>query len=459
MELTADEIANATNGTIVAGSHDARADGFAIDSRRVLPGSGFVALRSVRDGHDFVADAFAHGATLALVERRLDVSGSGTLIEVADTLTALETLARAARDRLPHATFVGITGSAGKTATKDLTAAAVGRVRRVHASPESFNNEAGVPLTLLGASPDVEVVITEMGARAAGNIRDLAALVRPSIGVVTHIGLAHAGLLGGREGITAVKGELLEALPGDGLAVLNADCDASRALAGRTSARVVRVGRSDDADIRTSDVVLDDELRPRFRIETPQGSAQIALSLRGDHQVENAAQAVAVALEIGVPLDAAAAGLADATPAAHRMELERTAEGALVVNDAYNSSPTSAAAAIRSLARLPVRGRRIAVLGEMLELGDQSRDEHAAIGALAAAEGIDLLVAVGECAEQLADGARTGNLTVVIAADADAAARIVADELHAGDAVLVKASRAVGLERVAAALTQGSTRT
>jgi UDP-N-acetylmuramoyl-tripeptide--D-alanyl-D-alanine ligase len=459
VELTAREIAAATGGELVAGAPDATAWGFAIDSRRLVPGEAFVALRAERDGHHFVADAFSRGATVALVERNIDApTSSGALIRVDNTLRALQTLASRARDQLSRAVFVGITGSAGKTATKDLTAAAAGRGRVVHASPESFNNEAGVPLTLLGAPENTEILITEMGARFEGNIRELTDIVRPTIGVVTHVGLAHAGLLGGREGIAQVKGELVEALPSDGLAVLNAECDATPGLAARTSARVIRVGRGADADLRAVDVTFDEHLRARFTLETPAGAAPVTLPLRGDHQVENAAQAVAVALEVGVPLEAAVAGLADARSAAHRMELSRTADDVLVLNDAYNSSPTSAKAAIRSLAKLPVKGRRIAVLGEMLELGEQGESEHVALGELAAAEGIDLLIAVGDRADQLANGAKKGRIEVISAADADDAARRVIEELRAGDAVLVKASRAVGLELVAEALTRGGAR-
>ena len=335
MELSAKELAGATDGDIVAGTGDASATSFTIDSRELVPGACFVALRGARDGHDFVADAFARGASLAIVEHPLDAPVPGaTLIVVGNTLTALAASARLARDRLAQATVVGITGSAGKTATKDLTAAALGRTRRVHASPGSYNNEAGVPLTLLGAPSDTEVVVTEMGARFAGNIADLAEIAQPEIGVITHVGLAHAGHLGGRAGIARVKGELVEALPAAGLAVLNDDCDSMPELARRTVARVVRVGHETRADIRWSNVTLDDELRPRFLLETAAGSTNVALAVRGEHQVENAAQAVAVALELGVPLDAAVAGLADARAATHRMELTRTANGLLVINDA-----------------------------------------------------------------------------------------------------------------------------
>jgi UDP-N-acetylmuramoyl-tripeptide--D-alanyl-D-alanine ligase len=456
VELSAREIAAAADGQIAAGSPDTLASSFTIDSRQLQRGGCFFALCSVRDGHDFVTDAFGQGAAVAVVERAVQPPIPGaTLVLVDDAMDGLSSIARLARRRLADATVVGITGSAGKTGTKDLTAAAIGRVRRVHSSPGSYNNEAGVPLTLLGAPMDAEVVVAEMGARSVGNIAHLADIAEPRIGVITHVGMAHAGSLGGRPGIARVKGELLEALPADGLAVLNDECDATPLLALRTAARVVRVGRGPGADIRCTKITLDEELRPRFLLESAWGTAPVALEVRGEHQVENAAQATAVALELGVPLDAAVAGLADARAAAHRMELVRTTGGVLVINDAYNSSPTSAAAAVRSLARLPVTGRRVAVLGEMLELGDEADAEHVAIGALAAEVGLDVLVAVGDRAEQLADGARGTRVAVLMVPDPAAASAVVSGEVREGDAVLVKASRAVGLERVAEALAHG----
>jgi UDP-N-acetylmuramoyl-tripeptide--D-alanyl-D-alanine ligase len=458
MELTAAEIVAATGGHVVAGDAAARATSFTIDSRLVTPGACFVALHGTRDGHEFVADALARGATVAIVEQLPasrtggSVAAGATIVQVEDGMAALASLAHHARERLDAAAIVAITGSAGKTATKDLTAAALGRTHAVHASPGSFNNEAGLPLTLLGAPAGVDAVVAELGARFAGNIADLAAIARPTIGVITHVGLAHAEHLGGRDGVAQVKGELVEALAADALAVLNDDCDATPGLAARTKARVLRVGRGTGADVRATDVSLDDELYARFRLESPWGSTTVELTVRGEHQVDNAAQAAAVALSLGTPVAEVAAGLRDARGADHRMEVFRTADGVLVLDDAYNSSPTSAAAAVRSLASLPVAGRRVAVLGEMLELGDQSDAEHAALGALAAATGIDLLIAVGTRAERMVEGARGSGLTVLTVTDPTAAPGVVAAEVRNGDAVLVKASRAIGLERVAEAL-------
>ncbi len=458
MRLRAIEIARATDGTLLPGRgpNDPVATSYAIDSRLVEPGACFFALRADRDGHAFVADAVARGARVAVVDTAPAQPVDAAIVTVVDPMAALQTLAATARDRLAGA-VVGITGSAGKTATKDLSAAAVAAGRRVHASPGSFNNEAGVPLTLLGAADDTEVVVAEMGARFAGNIADLTVFARPTIGVVTNIGLAHAGHLGGPEGIARVKGELIESLPSDGLAVLNADCEWTEELAARTDARVLRVGTGTGADVRVSVLGLDDELCPTVELSTPWGDARVALRLRGAHQAGNAAMAVTVAASLGVPVERAAAALAGVVAAAHRMELVRTASGVAVLNDAYNSSPTAADAALRALAALSVDGRRLAVLGEMLELGEHADEEHEALGRLAADLGLDAVLAVGEHADAIVRGAGP-RLSARVVPDASAAAVAVRDEVRAGDAVLVKASRAIGLEVVIEALAAGSDR-
>src|SRR4051794_15055249 len=268
MDMTAAEIATACSGEVIGPPATAR--GFAFDSRILVPGEGFVALRADRDGHAFLDDAFRRGAALALVERTpVTPTSDATYVIVADTADALLSLGRAARDRLGAIDVVAITGSAGKTSTKDLTAAAIGAGRSVHAGAASFNNEIGLPITLLATPLDADVVVLEMGARFAGNITTLCATARPRVGVVTNIGLAHAEHLGGRDGIALAKGELLEALPPDGLAVLNADCPAHVALRRRTTARVLTVGESPAADVRIRDLHLDEELRASFGLDTP----------------------------------------------------------------------------------------------------------------------------------------------------------------------------------------------
>jgi UDP-N-acetylmuramoyl-tripeptide--D-alanyl-D-alanine ligase len=455
VDLTRDEIATITGGVLSgatsAGSAEPVARGMSFDSRTLVPGEGFVALHDVRDGHDYVADAFAAGASLALVER-VPPGVDGPLVVVPDTAAALRALGVAARNRIEHATVIGITGSAGKTSTKDLTAAALAARSRVHASVASFNNEIGLPVTLLAAE-DVEAVVLEMGARFAGNIRDLCSIARPSIGVITHIGLAHAEHLGGPAGIAAVKGELLDALPVDGLAVLNADDAATAELRARSAAPVLTAGSAAGADVRTSEVRLDHQLRVTFRLDSPWGSApDVRLAVRGAYQVQNAALAAAVALAQGVSVEDVAGALATAGTAALRMEMHRSPAGVVVLNDSYNASPTSMRASLDSLAALPVRGRRIAVLGEMRELGPIAASEHAALGEHLADLGVTVLVVVGPNTEELATAAARRGVEVHPVVDHEAATSLVRAVAAPGDAVLVKASRAVGLERVAAAL-------
>lgn len=454
MDLSLDAIARLTGGRVLnaPADRDVTARGWSFDSRTLEPGSGFVAVRGERDGHDFVADAFARGATVALVERE-PVGVTGPLVVVDETFVALRALAVAARDRLDGALVVGITGSVGKTSTKDLTAAVLAAGFRVHASAASFNNELGLPVTLLGAPETTEALVLEMGARFAGNIADLCAVARPTVGVVTNLGLAHAEHLGGPEGVAAEKGELLAALPADGLAVLNAESEPSRALRERTRARVVTAGATADADVRTSSVRVDGELRAAFALDSPWGSApEVRLAVRGAYQVANAAMAAAVALSAGVPLDSVVDALATAGTAAWRMELSRTAAGLVVLNDSYNANPTSMAAALEALATLGVPGRRIAVLGEMRELGAHAAEEHARVGALAADAAVDLLVAVGAGTDELATEAAARGVEVLQVEDAAEAAAVVQSLAAPGDGVLVKASRAIGLEQVAAAL-------
>jgi UDP-N-acetylmuramoyl-tripeptide--D-alanyl-D-alanine ligase len=455
VDLSAGQVAEITRGVVVTGSADARVTSFAIDSRVLEPGACFVALVAERDGHDFVPDAFARGATVALVTDDRDAGAPpGTaVVRVDDAFAALARLGEWARTALGDAVVVGITGSSGKTSTKDLTAAALGAAYEVHASPGSYNNEAGVPLTLLSAPGRANALVLEMGARAHGDIAALAAVARPTVGVITNIGLAHAGSLGGREGVAKVKGELLESLDPDGTAVLDAGDPATPGLAGRTSARVLLVSAGDaEADVRATDVELDAALRPRFMLSSPWGSGAVALSVRGAHQVVNASLAAAVALAHGVPFADVATALAEVQPARWRMEVALTTDGIVVLDDAYNANPSSMAAALDALARVDVPGRRVAVLGEMRELGELSEPEHAALGDLVGDSAVDALVAVGPETAPLARQARAAGVAVTEVPDADAALDAVKGFVHDGDAVLVKASRAVGLELVATAL-------
>ena len=435
-------MAAATGGS-VTGPDDAPLNAVATDSRALDGGELFVALRADRDGHDFVGAALAAGAGGVLVDHSWAVTAAALpvpLIAVADTGAALLDLGRAARTRLATASVVAITGSVGKTSTKDLTAGALGAGLEVVASEKSFNNEIGVPLTLANAAPSIEVAVIEMGARGAGHLTLLCDVARPTVGVVTAVAPAHTEAFGSLDAVAAAKGELVEALPVDGVAVLNSDDERVAAMSARTTARVLRYSAtgSASADVVAFDVSVDDALRPRFAAATPWGRIDVALEARGVHQVGNALAALAVAGSCGVSLEDAASGLASAALSPWRMELARTSSGTLVLNDAYNANPASMAAALEALAALPAR-RRVAVVGEMAELGAISEAEHQAVAASARRLGVDL-IAVG-----------TGDYGVT-PVDGIEAAVAALGVLGPDDAVLVKASRVAGLERLAARL-------
>lgn len=429
MRWLASEIAHAVGGSLHG--HDVEVDGATIDSRRVRGGELFVPVRADRDGHAFVAEAVAAGASAYLTER---TPGAGTAIAVDDTVAALAALGRAARDRLPDR-VVGITGSAGKTSTKDLLAAALTGPFRPAASERSFNNELGVPLTLVNAPDGTDAAVVEMGARGAGHIRVLCDIARPTVGVVTNVGLAHTEMLGSIDGVAHAKAELVGALPVSGWAVLNADDERVAAMADSSVAQVLMFGL-EHGEVRTTGLTLDDELRPAFRLVTPWGDADVRLAVRGAHHAANAVAAAAAGLAVGAGLEEVASGLSRARLSPWRMDLTSTVAGGTVLNDAYNANPASTEAALRALAALPAR-RRVAVLGPMLELGGYSASEHHRIGELARRLGIDHLVAVG------APG--YGGEEVAGVDDAAALVGVVGP----GDAVLVKGSRAAGLERLA----------
>ncbi|MEE3852150.1 UDP-N-acetylmuramoyl-tripeptide--D-alanyl-D-alanine ligase [Gordonia sp. LSe1-13] len=437
MQFKASQVAVAVSGRLVG--DDVDIDGAGIDSRTVAAGQLFVPIVAARDGHEFVSSAQASGATAYLSSEGSVPGASIPAITVTDTAAALADLGGAARDRLPDR-VVGVTGSVGKTSTKDLLAGALATTFRTTASEKSFNNELGLPLTLVNAPDDTEAVVVEMGARGVGHIDLLCSIARPTVGIVTRVEGVHLELFGDIESVARAKGELVESLPVDGLAVLNADDERVAAMAERTDAGVLTFGLTSSADVSASGVVVDDELRASFRLHTPWGDADIALGARGEHQVPNALAAVAAAGWLGVPVERMAQGLIVAALSGLRMELATSAAGVVVLNDAYNANPTSMAAALRSLAALDA-GRRVAVLGTMGELGAGSAAAHASIAEQARDLGIEVIAVdapdYGESARHVPD--------------VDAAVADLAD-LRSGDAVLVKASRVAALERVAAAL-------
>ncbi len=424
-----------------------------IDSRQAAPGALFAALPGSRvDGHDFAAAAVAAGAVATLGSRP---TGGPALI-VPDVPAALAALARAVVDLLPDLVVVGITGSAGKTTTKDLTAHLLATLGSTVAPPNSFNNEIGHPLTVLRADAGTRYLISELSARGPGHIAALCRIAPPRLGAVLCVGNAHAGEFGGQQGIAAAKSELPAALPADGVALLNADDPLVAAMAARTAARVVTFGRSAGADLRAQDVSLDRLSRPRFRLVTTRGSAQVELRLHGEHNVTNALAAAGLAAELGMDLPEIAARLSEATAGSKwRMEVTQRPDGVVVVNDAYNASPEAMTAALTALGVMAAGGRAYAVLGPMTELGERSAEFHEQAGVVAARTGLTGIIAVGEAAAPILTGAKSvpgyaGELLAV--PDADAAVAAVTERLRPGDIVLVKASRVIGLETVALAL-------
>lgn len=431
MRLTASEVAQAAGGRLAG--PDVEVSGVSIDSRTVGRGELFVPVVAERDGHDFIDDALSAGAAAYLTA--MPPRGA-TAVAVDDTAAALAELGRYARSKF-DGPVVGITGSVGKTSVKDMAAAAIRADRPTHASPMSFNNELGVPLTVVNCPEEAEAVVVEMGARGKGHIAWLCSLAQPTVGVVTAVGAAHTELFGTVEAVAEAKGELVEALNASDVAVLNADQPLVAAMAERTEAEVLTFGRT-AGEVRASGVSLDDGLCPRFWLETPNGQAEVSLAACGEHMVDNALAAAAAALAVGVGVDEIAAGLGLAQLSPWRMEVSELTSGAVLINDAYNANPMSMAAGLRSLAAVD-RRRRVAVLGVMAELGERAAADHAVIGELAQDLGIEVIpVATADYGMEPVS---------------DAAAAVAALGVVDGDtAVLVKASRAAGLEAVAAAL-------
>jgi len=456
--LSLARIAQITGGQLRHGDPAAVVSGeVVIDSRRAGPGGLFAAVAGERsDGHDFAAAAVAAGATAVLATRPVPVPS----VLVADVPAALAALARAVVDALPAARIAGITGSSGKTSTKDLAAQLVERLGPTIAPAGSFNNEFGHPLTVLRADASTRYLVLELSARGIGHIAYLCRVAPPRYGVVLNVGHAHAGEFGGLDQVARAKGELPEALPADGVAVLNADDPRVLAMAARTQARVVTFGvEAGGVPVRAADIRLDELGRPSFTLLTPEGSAPVTLRLHGAHNVPNALAAAALAGELGLSLGDIADGLGAAVARSRwRMEVRQRTDGVTVINDAYNANPESVRAALDALAHLAQGSRGFAVLGHMAELGGTSRSSHEAIGEYAARvsdSGLAGLIAVGEEAAPLLAGARRVRSwpgEALAAPDGAAALELLANRLKPRDVVLVKASRAAHLEGVAAAL-------
>jgi UDP-N-acetylmuramoyl-tripeptide--D-alanyl-D-alanine ligase len=458
--LTLPEIAAITGGTL----HDAADPAVPVtglpvcDSRQAGPGSLFAAITGARaDGHDFAGQAFIAGAACVLGTRPV----GGPAVVVPDVTEALGRLARYALGQAVGATVIGLTGSAGKTTTKDLLAHVLAGHGPVVATPGSFNTQIGLPLTVLRAEPGTRYLVLEMGARHVGDIRYLTTLTPPQVGIVLNVGSAHLGEFGGREAIAAAKSELVQALPdaAGGIAVLNADDPLVSAMSARTRARVISYGTG-HADVRADEITLTGG-RASFALVTPSGSAPVSLRHLGVHQVHNALAVAAAGYGLGLPPGAVADALSTAQPSPSRLQVSDGPDGVTVINDAFNANPESMAAGLRAFTAYSGGRRKVAVLGEMRELGTAADDAHQATGRLAAELGVDVLVVVGDGpVRHLAEAAAASQPAPAVrtVAGPEALRRELAALVEPGDVVFIKASRSIGLEnfRLHASLEPGA---
>jgi UDP-N-acetylmuramoyl-tripeptide--D-alanyl-D-alanine ligase len=447
--MSVNDVVQATRGRLITGSPDASLSALFTDSREVKPGGLFVALRGAQsDGHGFISQALEHGAAGILCERPPQATENAAVIVVADTRQALFdiTADRLRRQALP---IVAITGSAGKTTTKELIAHVLGRRLRVHKSEGNLNTYTGIPMTIFQMDPRDRALVVEYAMSRAGEIRELTQFAPPTIGVVLNVGLAHVGFLGSIDAVAAAKRELVEGLTSGGLAVLNADDPRVRAMS-VVARRFTLYGVAGDAGVRAERIRLHGLEGSTFSLVTPRGKAEVYLRLPGQHSISNALAAAAVALEFEFDAPAIASALHGFAPPARRMNIITGRNGATVIDDSYNASPGSMAAALHVLQLAPKGSLKVAVLGDMLELGDHAGRAHEEIGTLAG-KTADVVIAVGEFASRVVQSARQAGLATdraFVVQGTDEAVAKLAPLLAPQTQVLVKGSRGMRLERV-----------
>ena len=450
--LRLSEIARITGGKTYHGIDDAPADPLVdgpvvTDSREAAAGSLYIArIGQAMDGHQFVAAARARGAVAALTSRPV---ADLPCVVVEDVQAALFELARALVERSSRTVVIGITGSSGKTSTKDLLSSVLQHHGETVANVGSLNSEVGVPLTVCRITPNTAYLVLEMGSRGIGHITYLSRMAPPRIGVVLNVGTAHIAEFGTREAIGTAKAEMVQCLPATGFAVLNADDPIVAAMASQTRAHVIPVGRSASATVRATEISLDLQARASFTLVTDQGSAPVALGLHGEHHVGNALAVAAVALAVGMSLHAVAGALGEARPLSRwRMEVHERPDGVTIVNDAYNANPDSMRAALNALATMGQGRQTWAVLGEMRELGSDSITEHEALGRLAVQLNVTRVVAVGDGTQPIDKAARhagSSSEESTWVPDVEAAYDLLRQRLAPGDIVLLKSSHDAGL--------------
>jgi len=466
LTLSVGRLLEVTGGTLLHGDDKTMVNGLAIDSREVEPGAAFVAFAGEHsDGHDFVGAALGGGARALVVTRDSDelrhaIAASRrhdvALVLVPDATAAVQALAAAHRDRL-LCPVVGVTGSMGKTTTKDFLRSVLGMRMNVVATEGNQNNELGVPLTIMRAGADTGALIVEMAMRGVGQIEQLARIARPTCGLVTNVGISHVEVLGSEREIAYAKAELVEAIPADGRVFLNGDDAWSAVLAERSEAAVTYYGLAPTCLVRAGDITVDESGNVAFDIISEQGTERAVLPVPGRHNVYNALAAASIGIYLQLSLSEVVAGLASARMTGMRMELFESASGVTVLNDAYNANPTAMRAALTTLGELRNTGARVAVLGDMAELGTLAELAHFDLGGVVARSATDVLITVGPLAKRIADGALAGGMpadSIRPCTTAAEASEVLDDLLSPGDVVLVKASRIMGLERIVEGIIQ-----
>ena len=460
LTLALETLVGVVGGELLFGDPATMINGLATDSRHVEPGNAFIAFPGEHvDGHSYIHDAVSLGARALLVTEEPDAIADKlqaaaerevAAVRVADALGAVQALAAYHRGRL-FCPVIGVTGSTGKTTTKDFLHSVLTRSSRVVATEGNQNNELGVPFTILRAGADTDVLVVEMAMRGMGQIADLCDIALPTAGLVTNVGTSHIELLGTQDAIREAKGELVRAIPPEGRVFLNGDDSKTDKLMEDADAEVILYGLDERCCVRAIDVELDKESRPSFTLRSSAGDREVALLVPGRHNVYNALAAAAVALWLEIPIDEIVCGLQEAHAGDMRMQVFQSATGIQVINDAYNANPSSMRAAIETLAGIETTGARVAVLGDMAELGSLTELAHFRIGEEVARLPIDRLVTVGHKASRIADGAAAEGMDREMIHRCDSAldaAELVSEMANMGDVVLVKASRVMGLEVV-----------
>jgi len=462
--LKATEIANIVSGQLLNGSSQSLVENVSTDSRTTRRGDLFIPLQGERyNGHQFLSEALRAGACGFLTKRwneQMKIAlGSAfnretLVIKISETLKALQDLARYNRERLAVET-IGITGSTGKTSTKDILASVLSESMEVAHTEKNYNNEIGVPLTLLQANEKTEAIIVEMAMRGLGQIRELAEIAQPTMGLITNVGKTHFELLGSEEAIAQAKMELIEAIPAQGVVILNNDDLWTEKFKVAAPCRIFTYGISHSSDLRADKIEVDSSARPSFELGHRDERILVKLPVPGRHNVYNALAAAAVALNLGLSLSEIKNGLEKCHLSEMRMEMFTTVDGVTILNDAYNANPASMRAALHTLQDIAGSSRKIAVLGDMLELGKLTEVSHFEIGEMVQALGIDLLVAIGEKSKRIVEGALGKGIDpkkVFSCTNTEEATEILSSRIKPGDVILVKASRGMQLEKVVNAL-------